>query len=312
MLVFVLQSASATFTPAFQSLIPSILPDPAEYTKALSLSRLAYDLEALVSPALAALLLTAVTYNNLFLGTVAGFAGSAVLVLVARIPARTSGPAEIPFWRRTVEGIRVFARTSTLRFLLLLDLAVAAGTALVLVNSVVYIKGTFNADDAALALSLALFGVGSLLVALNIPRLVSRFGVQVTMMGGAVVIAVGLALATLMSGLAASAATSAWWMLLAAWAILGAGTSLVNTPSSRLLVDGSTRENRNLVYTAQFSLSHACFLVTYPLAGWLGTISLTLTAGVLLAIAIVAGAAAATLWNRDRSQRDQGAPYASS
>lgn len=55
MLVFVLQSASATFTPAFQSLIPSILPDPAEYTKALSLSRLAYDLEALVSPALAAL-----------------------------------------------------------------------------------------------------------------------------------------------------------------------------------------------------------------------------------------------------------------
>ena len=40
-LVFVLQSASATFTPAFQSLIPSVLPDRDDYTKALALSRLA-------------------------------------------------------------------------------------------------------------------------------------------------------------------------------------------------------------------------------------------------------------------------------
>ncbi|MGO8608998.1 MFS transporter, partial [Rhizobium johnstonii] len=57
-LVFVLQSASATFTPAFQSLIPSVLPNPRDYTRALSLSRLAYDLESLLSPTLAALLLT--------------------------------------------------------------------------------------------------------------------------------------------------------------------------------------------------------------------------------------------------------------
>ena len=57
-LVFVLQSASATFTPAFQSLIPAVLPDERQYTRALSLSRLAYDLESLISPALAAALLS--------------------------------------------------------------------------------------------------------------------------------------------------------------------------------------------------------------------------------------------------------------
>ena len=301
-LVFVLQSASATFTPAFQSLIPSILPDPVDYTKALSLSRLAYDLEALVSAAIAALLLTVISYNNLFLGTMVGFAGSAVLVLVARIPASSAAPAEMTFWPRAVEGIRVFARTSSLRFLLLLDIAVAAGYALVLVNSIVYIKGVFGLDDSALALALAMFGVGSLIVTLNIPSLVGRFGVQKTMLGGAVVIAAGLTLATLM-GVLASASSTAWWMLLAAWVILGAGTSLINTPSSRLLVDASTPENRNLVYTAQFSLSHACFLVTYPLAGWLGTVSLPLTAGVLLAVSVVAGGAAAMRWSRDRDRR---------
>lgn len=52
-LIFVLQSASAAFTPTFQATIPDVLLDEDDYTKALSLSRLAYDLESLASPALA-------------------------------------------------------------------------------------------------------------------------------------------------------------------------------------------------------------------------------------------------------------------
>ena len=79
-LIFLLQSASAAFTPPFQATIPDVLPDEARYTRALSLSRLAYDLENIVSPTLAALLLAAVSYNALFLGTVMGFAASALLV----------------------------------------------------------------------------------------------------------------------------------------------------------------------------------------------------------------------------------------
>lgn len=53
-LIFVLQSASAGFTPTFQATIPDVLPDEGEYTRALSLSRLAYDMESLTSPMLAA------------------------------------------------------------------------------------------------------------------------------------------------------------------------------------------------------------------------------------------------------------------
>lgn len=47
--------ASAGFTPAFQATIPEILPDEERYSKALALSRLAYDLESLLSPTLAAI-----------------------------------------------------------------------------------------------------------------------------------------------------------------------------------------------------------------------------------------------------------------
>lgn len=67
-LIFVLQSCSAAFTPTFQATIPDVLPREADYTNALSLSRLAYDLENLLSPALAALLLSLVSYHALFLG----------------------------------------------------------------------------------------------------------------------------------------------------------------------------------------------------------------------------------------------------
>ena len=65
-LIFVLQSASAAFTPTFQATIPDVFPEEKAYTQALSLLRLAYDLESLVSPMLAALLLTVVRETQIY------------------------------------------------------------------------------------------------------------------------------------------------------------------------------------------------------------------------------------------------------
>lgn len=91
LLIFALQAASAGFTPTFQAVIPDILPEEEDYTRALSLSRLAYDLESLVSPVLAAALLTIISFHSLFAGTVIGFLVSAALVVSVRIP--TPDPA---------------------------------------------------------------------------------------------------------------------------------------------------------------------------------------------------------------------------
>jgi predicted MFS family arabinose efflux permease len=85
-LIFALQAASATFTPTFQAVIPAVLVDPDDYTRGLSLSRLAYDLESLASPALAAALLTVLGFGTLFYGTAAGFVASAALVISTRLP----------------------------------------------------------------------------------------------------------------------------------------------------------------------------------------------------------------------------------
>ncbi|MFM9275146.1 MFS transporter [Pseudarthrobacter sp. NKDBFgelt] len=291
--IFLLQSASATFTPAFQSLIPAVLPDERDYTRALSLSRLAYDMEALASPALAALLLTVVSYNNLFLGTVAGFLFSALMVAMAvlpRVPAGASPQASL--WHRTTLGARIFWRNRRLRSLLALNLVVAAPTALVLVNTVVYVRDVLQRPDTDLALALACFGVGSMIVALSAPWLLERLGDRTVMLAGAAVVpfvmagAVAIPWATPGSG---------WWLLLTLWFLLGAANSTILTPSARLLRGASTEDTRPYVFTAQFSLSHACYILAYPLAGWVGAMAGLGWAAAGLTIVAMIGSAGAFL-----------------
>ncbi len=105
-LMFVLNAASACFTPLFQALIPSVLPDEARYTHALSLSRLAYDLENLLSPALAALLLLNMTFDSLFVLNAVGFGASALLVAQRRLPPLGAGQPDSTFLARLRQGGR--------------------------------------------------------------------------------------------------------------------------------------------------------------------------------------------------------------
>ncbi|XAS65519.1 MFS transporter [Pseudarthrobacter sp. So.54] len=291
-LVFLLQSASATFTPAFQSLIPVILPDERQYTRALSLSRLAYDLESLVSPALAAALLAVLSFHDLFLGTVAGFLLSAALVVTTRLPAAPVAKQEGTLWHRTTLGTRIFARHPELRALMALNLAVAAATALVLVNTVVYARDMFGGSNADVAVALACFGAGSMLVALTAPRILDRVSDRVLMRAGAVLLSAGLA-----GAFALLAVPGTWPVLLGLWVVLGAGTSMINTPSARLLRRAATDSTRSYIFTAQFSLSHACFIITYPIAGWVGaTAGQPVAAAVLAVVATISTLAAFRFW----------------
>src|SRR3954471_18249712 len=135
-LIFVLQSASAAFTPTFQATIPDVLPEERDYTRALSLSRLAYDMESLLSPTLAAALLTLVTFNWLFFGTVIGFFCSAALVVSVTIPQAPATRPRHGFYDDTTRGMRIYLATPRLRGLLALNLAVAAAGSMVFVNTV--------------------------------------------------------------------------------------------------------------------------------------------------------------------------------
>jgi MFS family permease len=88
--IAVLQSASAAFTPTVQAVIPDVVTDESDYTAALSASQLASTMESLLSPVLAALLLTVMSFHWLFVGTVIGFLISAAMVISTRRHLATS------------------------------------------------------------------------------------------------------------------------------------------------------------------------------------------------------------------------------
>jgi len=308
-LIFLLQSASAAFTPTFQATIPDVLPKEEDYTRALSLSRLAYDLESIVSPMLAAALLTVISFHWLFAGTVVGFLVSAVLVLSVSLPISPAKPREGGIYDRTTRGMRIYLATPRLRGLLALNMAAAAGGAMVIVNTVVFVKSRLGLGDGQVALALACFGGGSMIAALTLPRLLNRFPDRRVMFSAAIYLGCLLvaAAALLSVALGIHASTSAtvasgavWPGLLLTWLLIGLGYSAVQTPSGRLLRRSAHAEDRPAVFAAQFALSHACWLVTYPLAGWLGAglpVSLTFAAFALLTLASVV--VAARVWPSD-------------
>ncbi|GAB4521760.1 MAG: MFS transporter [Roseibium sp.] len=306
-LIALLQSASAAFTPTFQATIPDILTDEKDYTNALSLSRMAYDLENLLSPMIAAALVGLIGFHWLFGGTVAGFLASAFLVLTVTLPGQGRQEAEPPF-RRTLKGLKIYLKTPRLQGLLALNLAVAASGAMVIVNGVVLVKSVLGRGDADLALSMAAYGAGSMVVAMFLPRLLKTRADRTVMLCGAAALPVSLLIfAVLMPRLFEAAL---WPVLLAVWFMMGAGMSAVLVPSGRLLRNSAHPADRPLVFAAQFALSHGCWLIAYPLAGWLGSAaSLPATMVFLAALAVVGLVAAQRLWpSGDRSVLDHEHP----
>ena len=265
--IFLLQAASATFTPTFQALIPDILPDERDYTNALSLSRLSYDLESLISPALAGLLLLFVDFHWLFAGTVLGFAVSALLIKTVALPDREPKTKERPFTERLTRGVRIYLATPRLRGLLCLNLAAAAGGAMVIVNTVVIVRDSYQGSESDVAIAMAAFGLGSMLAALTLPQLLDWLRDRPIMITAALTMSALLFLTGMMS---LSGIGIPWTAFLLAWFAFGLGYAMVLTPSGRLLRRSTHEEDRPPVFAAQFALSHACWLLTYPLAGWIG------------------------------------------
>jgi H+ antiporter protein len=265
-LIFFLQSASAGFTPTFQATIPDVLPDETEYTRALSLSRLAYDMESLASPALAAALLSVMSFHWLFAGTAVGFICSALLVVSVSLPHARAASSQGGVWQRTTWGIRIYMRTPRLRGLLAVTLAAAAASAMVIVNTVVIVKGVFHRDQADVAVALACYGGGSMLAAFVLPKLLDRVSDRPVMLaaGGALSVMLGALGAAFYSG------AVTWPALLAGWLLMGFAYSCSVTPAGRLLRRSSREEDRPALFAAQFALSHGCWLIAYPLAGWIG------------------------------------------
>lgn len=292
LLIALLQSASACFTPLFQSTIPEILKEERDYTHALSLSRLAYDLESLLSPALAAALLTLISFHGLFAGTSVGFVCSALLVVVTAFPFVAASPRKEGPYARAIRGMRIYLKTPRLKGLLALNLCAAAGGAMVFVNTVVVVRNVLGGAEAQVAWALAAFGGGSMLMALVLPKVLDRVPDRRVMLSAASMMLAVLTALGVTWWLTPSAI--GWPLVLSGWALLGMSYAGLVTPGGRLLRRSAESTDLPFLFAAQFSLSHVCWLIAYPLAGTVGA-RLGMPVAVL-ALAVVACAGLLFAW----------------
>ncbi|MFJ8297599.1 MFS transporter [Streptomyces sp. NPDC094447] len=293
-LIVLLQAASAAFTPTFQAVIPDVVTDEADYTRALSASQVASTMESLLSPVLAAVALAFLSFDRLFLGTSAGFLLSAALVLSTRVPdARPSGRTGAR--DRAAAGIRTFLRTPRLRGVLALDLVVAAAGSIVVVHTVNHVRDGLGGTQSDVARMLAASGAGTLLVALVLPRVLDRVAARTVMATGAGVLTGGTTAAVVLT----ATGLLGWTGTAIVWSVIGVGMALVITPTGKVLRASVARNEIPEAFAAQFSLSHLAWLVTYPVAGWLGsTAGFTVTWSVLAGLAAAGTVGALLLWPR--------------
>ena len=286
-IISVIYISSAAFTPIYQSTIPQLFNEDEDYTKALSLSRLAIDLENILGYSVATLILVFYNYQSLFIGTSVGFIASALLILSIFLPMVTESDEtkDTRFIQKITYGVKKFVILPELKGLMFMNLAVSAGGAMILVNTVILVRSLLGMDEEALPVAMFFFGIGSVLGATQVPRILKKYSIWKLMHLGAYIISIVFIVFSILIELS----IFNFMLLLIFWFISGFGYSLVLTPMGRI-IRGSAKENElSQLFAAQFSLSHLCWLFMYPLSGYLITsFDATVTLFTLAVIIILA------------------------
>ncbi len=165
---------------------------------------------------------------------------------------------------------------------------------MVIVNTAVYVQGHLGKSDVHTALAMLALGAGSICAAIFIPRLLANLRERSLMLGGGGL----LALAMVPGYMAPDYET-----LLALWFAMGAGLSLAQTPSGRLVTDSCKPGDRTALFAANFSLSHGCwffgYLLAWHLSSTLGVPKTFLILGLLIIAALIT---ASRLWPRQEPE----------
>ncbi|MET4129727.1 MFS transporter [Roseovarius sp. MBR-6] len=288
-LVFVFALASGTFSFVYMAVVPYLLGTEEDYTRSLSRSRIAAELEGPLSPLVAAGLLLVLAPKAALAVTAAAFLLSALLIRAAHLPPPTPRDnTHERVLRRVTRGPALFFAVPLFRAVVALDLAVAFAAAMVQVNTVVLVQGDFGLARDGSALAFGAFGLGAVLAAVVLPLLHKRYRDRSIMLAGLVILCVGLAAGTLQSSLPG---------LLVLWAFLGVGVSLALTPAIFLIRRLARPSDLLGLIAAQMSIASGCLLVAYSLAGWLGAeLGMGATFAILAVLCAAATLAFIRLW----------------
>jgi predicted MFS family arabinose efflux permease len=295
-LIFVLNLFSAGFKPVFQALIPDILVDEKQYGKALAYSRIAYDLENILSPTFAAIALLYLSYTGLFIINSAAFLISAFIILVTLLPddkviERTGNIIEEMSF-----GIRSYMKTPRLRVLFIIYFGIALASSMIIVNTVIYVKDYLYLSDTTVAIFMGASGLGSMIIAFVYSSLNERMSDKQITQTGVFILSIAMFLMSY---------EPIYIFSLLAWFITGIGLSLSQIPSGKIVNMSSNPSDRTAYFTAQFSLSHLSWFFGYLLAGQLAfTYGFSFTASLFSMIVLLCLLFSLLFWPNEESSNE--------
>lgn len=295
LLIFLVNALSAGFTPVFQALLPDVLTNEDTYTRALSHSRLAFELERILSPALAGIALLVLSYNALFVFNALCFMVSAFLLWITPFPKAATNERSQGVWHNISYGIKGYLRTPRLQGLLALQLSVAATGSMVIINTVGYVQGNLGLSEQATVWMMAVVGLGAIIAARLTPYVLENYcsDRQLSLLAGWIMCFTLLPLAFVQPNLL---------LLAISWFFIGLGSSFVLTTAGRVITRSCSQSDRSAFFAANFSLSHAMWLLCYPLAGWWGTHDFTQAALGLMILTVIGAGLANWLWKKSDSE----------
>ncbi len=275
-LIFAINAVTAFFTPTFESSVPEVVGNE-QYVKALSLSRVATDVEAVAAPALAGLLVAFFGLRWVFWFDAFTYLVSAALVALTAMPyVRRSWPpiSARRFLTELTTGTRILLREPSLRQALTLSLAEATAGAAAIVATISYVRDVLGRGETTFAFTMAGVGLGSSLTAIFLGRATGRYEkgardrsvlhgrrhkwASRALLAGGFLLGLILLPDTLRPPLL---------LFSLFWVLNGAGQALIAIPSSTLLAEHSVDEERGRAYAAHFALTHFCWLLSYPAIG---------------------------------------------
>ncbi len=273
-LAVLLNLGSAIFTPIYRAIIPDVVT-PEQYPKAAAIGSIAYDAANILSPSIAALVIALVGFRGNFVVDGITFLVSAALIIgLPRLAAEVaSGVKKAPV--SVSHGLTAMFHRPQLRQSLFLALQTSIAGAFVIVSTVDLVKNELRLSDTSYAWIMGAFGIGSVCGALVYSK-ISTSGRNLS---------VKCAGPVMLAALVAVSLAPRYGIVMTAWALIGAGYSILGVRGSELLAENSSGEERPHIFAAHFALSHAGWGLTYPLAGFLTTaIGFAKTGGVFAAI----------------------------
>jgi MFS family permease len=279
-LVLVRSVAAALGTPAFQAMIPDLVPRE-ELPAAVSLNALQFNVGRVLGPAAAGAAIAAGGYAWAFALNAASFAAVLLALAAVRLPRRERGGEPAGVWRSLAEGARIAAAEPGCRAALVLitaaGLALAPFIALIPAFAVIDL-GSGSSGTAALTTAQ---GLGAVAGALAVPVLVRRLGRP------RFVVTAGLAAALLIAGYALAPRLAVAVPVLvvagAAYVMLVIGLTTVVQARAPAAARGRVVGLFTMLFTATFALGG---LAQGAIADAVGLRAVTVAAAAAFAVAL--------------------------